>query len=804
MAFELDTVIPSASNSHGLISYENLLLFTSSNTIYQVKQDKIFFLLSLHGEIQDLQIYNDLFFAKTDKMLYMCKNDKILATMRMKSSFCFSLCDSNIFISTDKNIAQFKIPQEFKPLPFEKVSEVKAHTNETIKMKSLQKENMVLSIGEDCTVRISSGDLKISKQLFYFTDEPVDLFYEEIIESPILEVNNRQETQNHSSEKCFDENFTAETGNSDNSEQQNTEKGKTAEDSQTKRQKKDFQNSTTTKINLLDNLKAHYIITGVSSSGCFIQFCTKKRQIITQKYLYEPICAATNRKSTYFFLTEQKTVIVLNKEAAVLRNEKLVSFKLEKQGNEISCNQNDIFVKGENFLERYSCTDQKIDNLIFKIQSEDTKDEVDSLLLLNSISLPKIVDFSYSENLAVASEDQKVILYKIGSNYLQIMNIFDVEEPIFQVFYKKNTILVLTETSQVKAFDLTNFVKFRDINLEYQVRSADTNDDNSLMIFGDNSHIYILDIKTSKILDSILIPAPAMKVQISKNFVFCLLMSNEVMKLDIFTQKCESFGSAQSVFNIFVSNQKVLTTQKKSVHISDISSTDTSKTNSVISCSFRSRSRDEMSISEKPPTAVALSYDERILVCGGRSNQIRVIDTSTGLILKNIKLSRNKELENYKVKLGKEKTSEFSDSNVIEALKIEYIPNGFIIFSREGIFIYKIPFLRIKPVLESVISSETTQSLINEQKWSEALQSATNHHNLEALSQIISKTPQSEVDQLVKTCPQINQLKEMINALLIDTFDLNLVFWLNRLVFYHSGTLVENDIQVIRLLKEKI
>lgn len=904
MVFNLNMVLPVASDARGLISTQEFLLFAAANSIFQLRKNKIIFLISLHGQIEDIFFENGFLFAKTRSMFYMIINDKIVATMKMKTEFSFTVLDQTLFIANQKNISQYELPKEFKSFPFEKICDVRAHSDQTLRMIPLPLDNMVLSIGTDCTVRLNSARHSISKILTHFTEEPIAIFYELIgiktssentglfhSEDTVKErLRNKMSIENHSSMKrlsneehlsnefntghilheqgsdiqtnntFYENNHTKSSFNghlADNNEQSchthdisKQEMPHTAPSTDTKdlRLKNGISGDllshykeTTDVIrpDILTYLKNDYEFTAISSNGKFFQFCSKNETLLTKMYLNRPILSASQRGNTFFLLGADKFIYVI-------KNQTIAQLSVEEQGHEITCNKTDIFIRGEYFINQYHCPDSQIDNLIFekisknnsgdisltaKNTDETSSDSTQNLLLMAPIPLPRIIDFSYNEDIAVISDNHLIIRYEFSHDHMLIVSFMDVEEPVIKVFFKKNVILVITESSKVKAFDTTRSIKFRDIQLETDLLCADTNVDNSLLIFGDNTHFHLLDIRTSKILESIGTSTPISNIYSVNNTIFCLLMSNDIIKYDILTRKYDSFESKTTIHFLKAMNQKLVLSYEKTLLINNIQM----ETEKVLNCSFKSRSRNEMAILEKPVTVLTLSYDDRILICGARANKLRVYDISTGILLQTIKLTRNKELENYKKKLGREPTHEFTESNVIEAFKIEYCPNGFFLLSREGIFLYRTEYFNKMPILNQIRNTGQLESTLKEGRWIDAVNYAVSYENIEDLSKIINTLPvnaaacvekvetPSEIQKNFNNSMPINPpfnwlsildttikgvndpkgLKNLLNTILLTNYHPKPLLWLNRLIYLKSRHNIDSDMLVIELLKHK-
>ena len=67
-------------------------------------------------------------------------------------------------------------------------------------------------------------------------------------------------------------------------------------------------------------------------------------------------------------------------------------------------------------------------------------------------------------------------------------------------------------------------------------------------------------------------------------------------------------------------------------------------------------------------------------------------------IIQCLKVSRNKEWDNYRYKLGREKEGDFNKSNLIEARKAISQDYRFIILTREGINIFEIFNTNFNPI----------------------------------------------------------------------------------------------------------
>lgn len=746
MPFLLDTIIPSSSTSKGFNIHQQCLFFTASNSIYTLENNSVQFIISLHGQIEDIQFNDNFCFAMTKSRLYMLKNDIILATLKLQScKSSFAVNQFHLYISNDKNISIYEIPQRYNPIMFSKLADVKTHIENVVKIKLIE-DKFILSVGEDCTVRLSCFEKNQSQILCYHQDIPVNVFY---IEDKICE-NDRKDIFNNG-----DDDFS-----------------------------------------VINRLKKYYSIISISSRGTINEYNTREKKLIDRIFVDKGIKSACYDKNTLFLLCDDSTI-------TILQNKKLLTVKINCDGYEIVKNGDYIIVRGETMIHSYLCSENQLEEMYFN-QSLSTKEEEieNHLTCLNTFPLSQIINFAYNNDIMVSCSEQKINHFSFNRNKIIFVGFYEINEPIYQIFYKSHVLIAITEYGNVRVFDTNRKLLFREISLEFRVAYADTNDDNTLVLLSnfENNEINFLDIKKSIIIDTFKLSAPARKIKYFNNCIFALLMNSEMVRYNIFNGKVENHMYGKTINTFTITNGQLVVAQANELIFSDLQFNN----QQVMNCYFVSRHRNEMFISQKSATAIDISYDSKTVIVGAQSNEIKIIDIKTKTILKTIKLSRNKEKENYKKKLGRERDDNFNQLDIIESLSIQYIPNGFIVLSREGISIYKIPTFKENIFLQGTTSKEQIQVNIEKRNFSAALEAALFYNCVESVKQILTLTNNEQADQIIRNIHHVNELKSTINHFILNNQEFSKsLYWLNRIIFYHTGHLIESDHEVIKHLREK-
>lgn len=758
MSFVLSNIIPTSSRSKGMTFHRNNFYFSSSNSIYILKKNKITFLTDLHRKIKDVQSNGKFVFAQTNERIYMLRGSKILATLKMTGSF--TLTGTELIIG-EKNLYCFLLPVNFSFTMFKKINDVRAHSENITKVKVLE-DGIFLSVSEDSTVRMSSFRDGRSRVICYHRELPVDVFA----------------FQDHTKDEERDSmsgDFLEKVG----------EKINEIAD------KNSFSNGkNSVEEDILDTLKMNYFIVTVSQNGTINKFSTRKGKIVKRTFLDREVFDAKRWGEFLVLLGEGEIFIV--------RDDFVKRVAVDISAYEMEILTGKIILRGAEAISVYE----------FPRENAPLSDEdgASSLCCLNPFSLPKILDFFECNGVVLSCSDNKVRKVFLSGNDCVYEDAFDVEEPIFRAFYKNNVLICITETCLVKAFDTKRGNLFREINLSFKVCGADTNEDNSILFVCnyDSYEISVVDIKRSKIIDGLKMGAPIRKLCYFGNSVYFLCMDNSLVRYFFMNGRRENYESAKTIYDFEVNNSNVLISFEKEVLVTDCNFGMLRSFN----LKFFSRSRNEMFLSDKPCTSSSISYDGNILICGAQANEVKIVCLQTGCVIQTIKLSRNKEKENYKKRLGRERTDDFNPCDVIEAMKIKYVPNGFLILTRESVFFYKIKNFELDNITFcEQMKEEEVASALSDGKYVMALLGSVNSKSKPMIKECIRKIHRNLVDEIIRKITEENVLflKNVVNELILEDFCFNKsLLWLKSIIYNFTGNPVESDLEVIKMLRTNL
>ncbi|ELA46116.1 hypothetical protein VCUG_02400 [Vavraia culicis subsp. floridensis] len=812
MAFILTNIIPALSTSKGIVQHRNTLYFSSSNTIYALNNHSTTFIVDLHGEIIDLQSNGAFIFAQTSEKLYMLNQSKILATMKMKGAF--TVTDTCLVVG-DKELFMYELPVRYNLIMFKRIGDVRAHSENVLKVKVLE-DGIVLSVGKDSTVRMSSFRDGRSKVLCYHREMPVDVFFYEDLPEETSEENageranqkedcsmydgtKGREGKNEDAGKCIHVIGSGE-GNGKDTRGENCT-GNTAVDNERP-------------SDILETLSKEYFIVTVSQRGTINTFSTKRRKIVKRKFLDRNILCACRMNDRLFLLSDENVVLVV-------KDDDVCEYGVDICAYEMRVLDQKIVLRGTNGIAvyEYLCVNTG-DRQFFKkrgardanllasnpTNTEDEKQR-ESLCCLYSIPLCKIVDFCENNDVMLSCADNTVRRANLTNNTCYFgrstTDVFNVDEPIFKIFYRCNVLICITETCLVKAYDVKNGTLFREINLGFKVSCADVNEDNSVLFVCnyDSYEINVVDIRRSKIVDTLKMSAMIRKMCYFNNSVYFLSMDNQLIRYFFMNGRMENFEIKKTIYDFELSNNNVIVCLEKEILVVDGSFGIVKSFN----LKFVSRSRNEMFISNKPCTSCSLTYDGTTLVCGAQANEIKIVDLKTGCVIQTLKLSRNKEKENYKKRLGVERKDEFKHTDVIEAMKIKYVPNGFLVLTRESVFLFKVRNLEIEKgaFLTKMDENEIKESL-QERKYVRALLGSINSRSKAMIKECIRETCAGRIDEIIKNVREedVAYLKSVINEIMLEEqISYQCMVWLRSLIYNFTGNLVESDLEIIKMLR---
>lgn len=419
---------------------------------------------------------------------------------------------------------------------------------------------------------------------------------------------------------------------------------------------------------------------------------------------------------------------------------------------------------------------------------------------LFSMDLPKCLNMSEGQGLlSVGCADRSVRIYRDTSC---ISRLFDQKArgDIAGTHISSNTCVAVYKTGYVSAFNICDGNCYRSFSIDafgndtFSLYSGSCLSEDGCFLFVSNkTEIHVIEMQRSRLIDTMRTKSPIISMVYYKDHLYTLELDKTLARHSVFSGASDSIALESMGTNLSVRNDIVAVSTINEVVLYSLGL----EFRSSFRVLLEGRNRSEMYSKAKPVEQLDLGL--RHVFCGGQANTIKVVeysrDTSRSLMSNNlvqeIKVSRNKDWENYKAKLYREKTTEYDKRKVIETLKIAASERRFFVLSREGVSMFEVDDRMFNPIEFDVKATpefvlENTR-LHNYQK---ALISALQLGSAELAKHVIDNS--TDIDFMVQYIPRqyMHALLEVALAYLKQDFgNIRLIELINRVVFHHRVSL---------------
>ncbi|ELA42643.1 uncharacterized protein VICG_00395 [Vittaforma corneae ATCC 50505] len=203
-----------------------------------------------------------------------------------------------------------------------------------------------------------------------------------------------------------------------------------------------------------------------------------------------------------------------------------------------------------------------------------------------------------------------------------------------------------------------------------------------------------------------------------------------------------------------------------------------------------------MYIRSKPVEQI--DFNSEFIFCGGSSNLIKIFEhnfqqRTQSSLMKNflfqvLKVSRNKDWENYKTKLLREKDTKFDKERVIETRKICVQDNVMYLLSSEGLSIYDKDSIKFSPLEFDVeVSEKYVKESLESKNYQKALISAIRSGRFDLISTVADAC--DDKDFLVRYIPARYAralLENLIGYVKQDFTNIEYIGLISKLVHWHN------------------
>ncbi|KAI5170315.1 periodic tryptophan protein 2 [Pancytospora epiphaga] len=352
-----------------------------------------------------------------------------------------------------------------------------------------------------------------------------------------------------------------------------------------------------------------------------------------------------------------------------------------------------------------------------------------------SLDLPKIVTFSVNRKgfIAVGCADGKARIYN-----KQVCKVVLYDEKskgdILDAFVCENTCVVTYRNGHISAFNIVDSNCYRSFSIGFndslgKFTHSGVTDDGCVAFLVNSTSLFIVDMRRSKLIEEVKLESPLIRLIIYRDDLYYLTLGNRLVKYNYINSGIRELVLEYTGVGLAVGSGMVVISSPSGLTFYDL---DFNFLNSI-NITLESRHREE--VFSKPKPVEYFDFNSKHIICGGQSNKLKIVGRcSTGNVkamlcmnevVQSLKISTNKDWENYKERLDKERTSEFIKEHFIETRGIIASESCFYILTREGILIYETGGRLFNPVeLSAEASPEFVKESISGENYPVALLAA--------------------------------------------------------------------------------
>ncbi|KAG5859629.1 hypothetical protein KMI_05g08110 [Encephalitozoon hellem] len=408
------------------------------------------------------------------------------------------------------------------------------------------------------------------------------------------------------------------------------------------------------------------------------------------------------------------------------------------------------------------------------------------------LELPRIISMDIKrEVIAVGCADKKVRIYD-KQRCIHTFSDSNIAHAIFNVHILQNSVLCVCLDGRVSIWDMKNGVCYRSFQIPVKMSASEISDDNLLLFIADfnNYSIRVVDLQRGKEIDALKgHDGPVFKMKWDGDSLYTLSYDNTIRRWNVYSQTVEELQIRKMATGFSVRNRKlcVSTVNELTIYDSDFNY------EREIKVSLKARKRNEAFISEKPVESLDFTFDNRFIISGGEANTIKIISADSGDVVQKVRVSDNREWENYKEVLGRESCKPFDKTRIIEALKIVHSSSQreFYVLTREGVSIYEPSFIKFMPLhLDVSLTPESIRKYLDCKEYLKAAIGSLKINEYEIIKEVITSCPADKIEGVVKHLDTtlVGNLRSTVSRMLDNSmYHFVAIRWLKFIVFYFGS-----------------
>lgn len=494
-----------------------------------------------------------------------------------------------------------------------------------------------------------------------------------------------------------------------------------------------------------------------------------------------------------------KNMIIENKNEEF---ELLPSRNEVPKSKELSKNQTLVLL--QNFEEIFRCeistalTEIALENSILHIRSPDfiSSFDIQTESFIHTLNLPTILNISVYKNLLAASaSDHSVYIYSDNTCISKLQDP-KAKGDVIASHILPSKCVVIYSTGHISCFNINDSHCFRSFSISdtpfSSLASSCVSDDGCFVFISDNVNIKIIDLMKGKLIDTINLHSPVLNMKFYRDYLYTLELGKVLTKHSVFSGLSDNVVIEDLPIGFCVKNSNIIVSTVKDLIVYDLD------LNYVDSFGVLLESRNRSEMYSKNKSVEIVDFDSSYVYCGGQSNYLKIFENSFSVKKKKVLMktplvqiltvSRNKNLENFKSKIFREKETAFDKTNLIEVKNVFSSNSKLYILTNEGVSIYENIETSFSPVEFDIKPTEefVKNNLENSLK---SLIAAIKLNDASLLQMVINNC--ADIDFTVKYLPNrfIDQFLFFIFETLKQDFtNIKLIEFLNKLVFYHRAT----------------
>jgi len=735
--FQFKTAIPTHSDARGLLSAGDTY-FSSNTHLFTLRNGKYSHVSSAEGTIRAFGVTGEYSLLCTSDRVYLNNRSSLIGSLR-RSASAIDVHGGIFAIAVGNILEVWKIPVEYKFTLFTQHSKNVGHYK-TIRQIKIISPAEILTASDDCTVRLFNIEERTTKIIASLSDVPRGLHYDAAGEAVVVTCANGSVTQVSL---------------------------RTMEYTGLKLEGSILASASVGNVWAVCHKKSISGVSDTKPNGKAIEAVSDIRfndKAVSDIRFNDK--AVGDKATSDKLATNEITVMIIFKDM-----EEIYRGELEQKVIEMAMDRNSIVIRTNDSIESYNIHSQSFEF---------------------HLDLPRILSISLLKNtIAAACRDRKVRVYR-GLGCTAVLADANAKGDIIGVHLTPSTCVAVYSTGHLSSFNVSDGHCFRSFQISDDILGVLScscmSEDGCLLYVSEQASIQVVDVVRSKLVDTINLKSPVISMAFHKGFLYTVELDKTLSKINVFSGHIVSGVVENTPTSLAVRDQRVLVSTVMDVVVYDL---DISFLSSF-QVRLEGRRRDEMF--SKGKAVEQIEFNAKYIFCGGAANQIKVFEQHgdealmRSFLLQTLRVSGNKEWENYKTKLLHERDDKVDKERVIGAVKICADERRLYVLGTDGLSVYEKGELGFSPLEFDVVASEEyVREAVRKGSEHKGLMGAMRMGSAELIRSVIEGS--KDVDFLVRHIPReyagvlVEMLVEWVKG---DFRRIEYIGMISRLVRWHG------------------